>query len=87
MVSRHLFENALERMHAQATPEAMRLRRCTVEHPYAALKYQIFEKPRFLLRGLTGARTEKSLATLACKLKRAMNAVGRAAQLDQLRGA
>lgn len=87
MVSRHLFEDALQRIHAQATPEAMRLRRSTVEHPYAALKYQIFEKPRFLLRGLRGAATEISLATLAYNLKRASNALGQAALLGHLRGA
>lgn len=87
MVSRHLFEAALERIHAQATPEAMRLRRCTVEHPYAALKYQIFEKPRFLLRGLAGAQTEISLATLAYNLKRAMNAIGPSALMGRLRSA
>lgn len=85
LVSRHLFEAALERIHAQATPEAMRLRRCTVEHPYAALKYQIFEKPRFLLRGLAGASTEISLATLVYNLKRAMNAMGPAMLLSQMR--
>jgi len=87
MVSRHQFEQALQRIHAQASPEAMRLRRSTVEHPYAALKYQIFEKPRFLLRGLAGATTEISLATLAYNLKRAMNVLGRVAMLRAVQGA
>lgn len=87
MVSRHQFEEALQRIHAQAPPEAMRLRRSTVEHPYAALKYQIFEKPRFLLRGLAGAATEISLATMAYNLKRAMNALGRAALLRVVQAA
>lgn len=75
-VSRHLHEDALVRMHARATPEAMRRRRCTVEHPFAGLKYRIFEKPRFLLRGLTGARTEMAIATLVWNLKRAMKVMG-----------
>jgi len=66
-------------MHARATPEAMRRRRCTVEHPFAGLKYRIFEQPRFLLRGLRGAATEMALATLAWNLKRAMNVMGRTA--------
>jgi len=35
-----------------------RLRRSTVEHPFANLKYRIFGHPRFLLRGLRGAQTE-----------------------------
>lgn len=76
MISRHLFEAALERMHERATPEAMRLRRCTVEHPFAALKYQIFEKARFLMRGLEGAGTEIALAALAYNFKRAMAVLG-----------
>ena len=63
-------------MHARATPELMRLRRCTVEHPFASLKYRIFEKPRFLLRGRWGAGTEMSLATLVWNLKRAMAVLG-----------
>lgn len=86
-VSRHLFEHALERIRVNATPEAMRLRRSTVEHPYAALKYRIFEKPRFLLRGLSGAAAEISLATLVYNLKRAMNAVGATTLMWHLRGA
>jgi len=32
-VSRHLFEDALNRMQERVTPAVMRLRRCTVEHP------------------------------------------------------
>ena len=42
MVSRNLHDQALERMQQRATPEAMRLRRSTVEHPFATLKYHIF---------------------------------------------
>ena len=40
----------------------------SVEHPFAGLKYRIFEKPRFLLRGRWGAGTEMSLATLVWNL-------------------
>jgi len=76
MLSRHLYEQALERIHQRATPEAMRLRRCTVEHPFAALKFHIMERPRFLMRGLTGAGTEIALATLAYNFKRAMAVLG-----------
>ena len=50
-LARHLYEDALNRMHARNTPEVMRLRRCTVEHPFAALKYRIFGHPRLLMRG------------------------------------
>ena len=63
-------------MHQRATPEAMRLRRSTVEHPFAALKYRIFGHPRLLLRGTSGAQTEISLATMAYNLKRMVNILG-----------
>jgi transposase len=76
LVQRHLHEDALSRMHQRATPEAMRLRRSTVEHPFGTLKYRIFGHPRFLLRGLAGAQTEMSLATMAYNLKRMINVLG-----------
>src|SRR6266436_4562784 len=76
MITRHLHEEALQRMQQRATPEAMRLRRSTVEHPFANLKYRIFGHPRFLLRGLRGAQTEISLAVAAYNLKRMLNILG-----------
>jgi len=75
-VSRHLHEAALQRMQQRATPEVMRLRRSTVEHPFATLKYRIFGHPRFLLRGLNGARTEMSLAVMVYNLKRMTKVLG-----------
>ena len=75
-VSRHLHEGALQRMQQRTTAEMMRLRRSTVEHPFAALKYHIFGHPRFLLRGLAGAQSEISLATMAYNLKRMLHVVG-----------
>jgi transposase len=84
MVSRHLYEQARERIHQRATPEVMRLRRCTVEHPFAALKFHIFEKPRFLMRGLTGGGTEIALATLAYNVKRALAVLGGQQMLRKL---
>ena len=76
LVYRHMHEEALNRMHARATPEAMRLRRSTVEHPFGTLKYRIFGHPRFLMRGLAGAQTEMSLATMAYNLKRMIKVLG-----------
>ena len=76
LVMRLIDEDALNRMHQRATPEAMRLRRSTVEHPFAALKYRIFGHPRLLLRGTRGAQTEISLATMAYNLKRMVNILG-----------
>jgi transposase len=37
-LARHLYEEALNRMQDRVTPEAMRLRRSTVEHPFSAIK-------------------------------------------------
>jgi transposase len=75
-LQRHLHDAALQRMNARATGPAMRLRRCTVERPFAMLKYVVFGHPRFLLRGVAGARTEISLATLAYNLKTMINVLG-----------
>jgi hypothetical protein len=52
-------------MQERVTPEAMRLRRCTVEHPFVSIKYRIFGRPRLLMCGLSGARVEIGLATMA----------------------
>lgn len=86
-VRRHRFEDALQRMQQRATPAAMRLRRCIVEHPFATLKYRIFGHPRFLLRGLGGASTEMSLGTMAYNLKRMLNVLGGRRLTAQLRTA
>lgn len=75
-ITRHLHEGALQRMNARATKAAMRLRRCTAERPFAALKYAILGYPRFLLRGLGGAQIETALAVLAYNLKTMINAMG-----------
>lgn len=76
VVQRHLHEAALQRMHQRTTADVMRLRRSTVEHPFASLKYRIFGHPRFLLRGRHGAQTEISLAIMVYNLKRMMNVLG-----------
>jgi hypothetical protein len=65
-------------MQERVSPEAMRLRRCTVEHPFATIKYRIFGHPRLLMRGLTGARAEIGIATMAYNLKRITNVLGAA---------
>jgi len=60
-------------MQKRVTPEAMRLRRCTVEHPLAQIKYRIFGHPCLLMRGLTGLRAKIGIATMAYYLKRITN--------------
>jgi len=54
----------------------MRLRRKIVEQPFAELKWRIFEKPRFLMRGRRGARTERATAVLVFNLKQALRVLG-----------
>lgn len=86
-LARHLYEDALNRMQARVTPEAMRLRRSTVEHPFATIKYRIFGHPRLLMRGLSGARAEIGIATMAYNLKRITNVLGAAKLTKALRHA
>jgi transposase len=76
IVHRHVHEGALQRMQQRATAAAMQLRRRTVEHPFAILKYVIFGHPRFLLRGLEGTRCEMSLAVMVYNLKRMLHLMG-----------
>src|ERR1017187_3067299 len=77
MLSRHMDDDALDRMHQRATPELMRLRRSTVEHPFGTQKYFIFGHPRLLLRWLSGARTEIGIGVMAYNLKRMVNLLDR----------
>ena len=48
------------------------------QHPFATIKYRIFGHPRLLMRGLTGARAEIGIATMAYNLKRITNVLGAA---------
>jgi len=75
-LARHLYEDALNRMQERVTPAVMRMRRCTVEHPFATIKYRIFGHPRLLMRGLSGARVEIGLAAMANNIKRMTKVLG-----------
>lgn len=83
-ITRHFDDDVLQRMHQRATPDAMRIRRCTVEHPFGTLKYRIFGHPRFLMRGLRGAQAEFSIAVMAYNLKRMINILGHEALTRRL---
>jgi len=72
-------------MQERVIPEAMRLRRSTVEHPFATIKYRIFGRPRLLMRGLAGAKAEIGLATMAYHLKLIKNMLGAAKLTGALR--
>ena len=76
IVQRHIYDGALQRMQQRASAEVMQLRQALVERPFAILKYRILGYPRFLLRGLAGAQTEISLATMVYNLKRMINILG-----------
>ena len=76
-ITRWEHEAVLDAMQARldAEPEAMRLRRQTVEHPFATLKAWM-GATHFLTKRLPGVRTEMSLHVLAYNLKRVMQIVG-----------
>lgn len=86
LVSRHVYEEALQRMADRTTDNHMKRRGSLVEHPFGTLKYQIFGTPRFLLRGMWGAGTEMALGVLAYNLKRTMNVLGSAELRKRLIG-
>jgi len=50
----------------------------------ATIKYRIFGHPRLLMRGLTGARAEIGIATMAYNLKRITNVLGAAKLTKEL---
>ena len=83
-LARHLYEDALNRMEQRMTPASMRLRRKTVEHPFATIKYRIFGHPRLLVRGLSGARSEIAIATMVYNLKRITKVLGAAILVSRL---
>lgn len=75
-VYRHVHHDAMQRMtqRVKDDPALMKLRRCTVEHPFATLKAYLGR--RFLLRGTLKAATETALAVLAYNLSRAIRIFG-----------
>ena len=76
-ISRWEYESVLETMQRRLNfqPEAMTLRRCTVEHVFGTLKHWM-GSTHFLTRRLVNVGTEMSLQVLAYNLKRVMNILG-----------
>lgn len=72
-VTRHVHEDALDRMKARVAtrPELMRLRRCSVEHPFGTMKRMM--TGRFLTRGIAGTSAEMALSVLAFNMMRSIN--------------
>jgi len=83
-ISRWEHEDVVERAEARLTsyPEAMRVRRATVEHPFGTLKHWMGSG--FSTKRKHNVSTEMSLHVLAYNMKRAMNLVGAKAILDAI---
>ena len=69
----HLLEAVQQRL--DANPNAMRLRRETVEHPFGTLKARM-SATHFLMKTLPKVAAEMALHVLAYNLTRVMNIVG-----------
>jgi transposase len=69
----HLLEGVQERL--DANPEAMRMRRETVEHPFGTMKARM-GATHFLTKTLPKVATEMALSVLAYNLTRVMNIMG-----------
>ena len=65
-------------------PEASKLRRSTVEHPFATIKAWM-GATHFLTKTLPKVRTEMSLHVLAYNLKRAMKILGTGPLMEAIR--
>jgi transposase len=76
-VSRWVHEEVVERAAARlaAKPDAMHIRRATVEHPYGTLKGWM-GATHFLTKTLDNVSTEMSLHVLAYNMKRVINLIG-----------
>jgi transposase len=76
-VSRWVHEAVVERAAARlaAKPDAMGIRRATVEHPYGTLKAWM-GATHFLTKTLDHVSTEMSLHVLAYNMKRVINLIG-----------
>ncbi|CAN7652098.1 IS1182 family transposase [Phenylobacterium sp. LjRoot225] len=76
-IHRLIDQGALDRMEARiyADPSLMRIRRCTVEHPFGTIK-RMSGGGRFLTRGLRKVKAEAALSVLAFNILHAVNTFG-----------
>ena len=76
-ISRWEHEHLVEAMQRRLdeTPEAMRQRRETVEHPFGTIKMRM-GATHFLMKRLKNVKTEMALSVLAYNLTRVMNIIG-----------
>jgi len=76
-ITRWEHEHLIEAMYARMdeTPDLMRTRRCTVEHPFGTIKAWM-GATHFQMRRLRNVRTEMALHVLAYNIKRVINMIG-----------
>ena len=85
-IARWEHENVLELVQERldGAPEAMRLRRQTVEHVFGTLKAWM-GSAHFLTKTLPRVRTEMSLQVLAYNLKRVIKILGTGSLIEAMR--
>jgi hypothetical protein len=85
-VTRWEHQDVLDEMQArlEQTPDAMRIRRSTVEHPYATIKAWM-GSTHFLTKGLERVKAEMSLHVLAYNFRRLMSLLGMQGMLAAIR--
>jgi transposase len=85
-ISRWEHEDILEAMQARLdhSPDIMRIRRQTVEHPFGTLKFWM-GSAHFLTRTMERVSTEMSLHVLAYNMKRMMRILGTAGLMEAMK--
>ena len=85
-MSRWEHEDILDAMQTRLdqTPDSMRIRRQTVEHPFGTLKAWM-GATHFLTKQLKNVSTEMSLHVLAYNMKRVINIMGPTAMIEAIR--
>ena len=85
-VTRWEHQDVLDEMQVrlEQSPDAMRIRRSSVEHPFGTIKSWM-GSTHFLTRGLERVKTEMSLHVLAYNLKRLVTVLGIASMMDAIR--
>jgi len=68
----------------ERSPHAMRIRRCSVEHPFGTIKSWM-GATHFMTKGLERVKTEMSLHVLAYNVKRLMSLLGVAGMMEAIR--
>jgi transposase len=77
-----VLDNIQERL--ERSPDAMRIQRCSVEHPFGTIKSWM-GATHFLTKGLERVKTEMSLHVLAYNVKRLMSLLGVAGMIEAIR--